>query len=199
MYELFILSKLLHRPMHGYLIHAILNAAIGPFRQLSWGTLYPLMKKLEKSGLIVAVKEPEDDPRGKRRYRTTEAGRTRFFELISSQGAFDSDSSDLFGLKVGCFGHLDLEERRLVLRDYGNYLRQVSAHAQLMAQRVEGESNLPAEERRYALLALEHKRAVADFQLHWIDSLLKKPDALAPKSVKGKPSKARSSYGKSGK
>ena len=69
MYELFILSKLMHRPMHGYLIHAILNSAVGPFRQVSWGTLYPLMKKLENSGLIVAVDEEAEDARGKKRSR----------------------------------------------------------------------------------------------------------------------------------
>ncbi len=186
-YELFILSKLLHRPMHGYLIHAILNSAIGPFRQVSWGTLYPLMKKLENTGLIIAVDAAEDDPRGKKRYRTTEAGRIRFFELMSKQGVFDSDSSDLFGLKVGCFGHLDLEERLLVLKDYRKYLRKVLAHSVEMTARVEGESNLPAEERRFALLALDHKKAVAEAGMHWIDTLLKKPRSLASRAVQSKP------------
>jgi DNA-binding PadR family transcriptional regulator len=191
MYELFILSKLMHRPMHGYLIHAILNSAVGPFRQVSWGTLYPLMKKLENSGLIVAVDEEAEDARGKKRYRTTEAGRRRLFELLSRRGDFDSDSPDLFSLKVGCFGHLDLEERQLVLKDYRDYAARVLAHSEEMTARVEGETNLPAEERRFALLALDHKRAVAEAELHWIDALLKKPRSLASKPVKTKAGSGR--------
>lgn len=191
MYELFILSKLLHRPMHGYLIHAILNSAVGPFRQVSWGTLYPLMKKLEKSGLIIAANKEGGDPRGKKLYRTTQAGRSRFFELIGKQGAFDSDSPDLFSLKVGCFGHLDPEERLLVLRDYRSYIGQVLAHSEAMTLRVQGESNLPPEERRFALLALDHKKAVAEFEMRWIDTLLENPRSLASKPANGKSSLTR--------
>lgn len=172
MYEQFILSKLLHRPMHGYVIQTILNSAVGPFRKVSWGTLYPLMKKLEKAGLIVATDEAGDDPRGKRRYRTTEAGRARFFELMSRRGEFDADTPDLFSLKVGCFGHLDPEGRLLVLKDFREYLGQVLAHCDAMAVRVESENGIPAEERRFALLALQRKRTVADAELRWIDALL---------------------------
>jgi DNA-binding PadR family transcriptional regulator len=141
------------------------------------------MKKLENAGLIVAVDEAADDPRGKKRYRTTEAGRERFFELMSNRGEFDSDSSDLFSLKVGCFGHLDLEERQLVLKDYRNYVARVLAHSEEMTSRVKGESNLPAEERRFALLALNHKRAVAASEMRWLDDLLKKPRSLASKKM----------------
>lgn len=191
MYELFILSKLMHRPMHGYLIHAILNFAIGPFRQVSWGTLYPLMKKLENAGLIVAVDEAGDDPRGKKRYRTTAAGRARFFELMRLRGEFDSDSPDLFSLKVGCFGHLDEEERQLVMKDYRNYLGQVMAHSEAMTSRVESESDLPAEERRFALLALGHKRAVAEAELQWIETLLKEPRSLASRPNKTKAAQSK--------
>jgi len=188
MYELFILSKLLHRPMHGYLIQAILNAAVGPFRRVSWGTLYPLMKKLEKAGFIAAVDEAEDDPRGRKRYRTTQAGRKRFFELIGARGEYDADSPDLFSLRVGCFGHLDLDARLSVLKDYRNYLGQVLAHAQAMTSRVESESSLPSEERRFALLAIEHKKAVTESEFRWIDSLLERPKRLA---ASGKEAKAR--------
>lgn len=179
MYELFILSKLLHRPMHGYLIQAILNSAVGPFRRVSWGTLYPLMKKLEKAGLIVAVDDPGDDPRGRKRYRTTEAGRARFLTLMNRREEYDADSPDLFSLKIGCFGHIDLEARLSVLRDYRQYLSRVLAHSEAMTLRVEIENNLPAEERKFALLALLHKKSSAEAELGWIDSLLENPGRVS--------------------
>lgn len=35
--ELFILGELTGSPMHGYLLHTILNGIIGPTRKISWG------------------------------------------------------------------------------------------------------------------------------------------------------------------
>jgi DNA-binding PadR family transcriptional regulator len=179
MYELFILSKLMHRPMHAYLLQAILNSAVGPFRRVSWGTLYPLMNKLESEGFIVAVDKTGDDPRGKKKYRTTKTGRRRFFALISKQGDFDTDTPDLFSLKVGCFGHLDPEARLSVLADHRNYLSKVLAHVEAMTSRLRGETELPTEEQKFALLALQHKKTAAKAELRWIASLLERPNRLA--------------------
>ena len=40
-YELFVLGELSAGPHHGYLLHSILGKILGPFRQISWGALYP--------------------------------------------------------------------------------------------------------------------------------------------------------------
>jgi DNA-binding PadR family transcriptional regulator len=180
MYELFILSKLLHRPMHPYRLQLILNAAIGPFRTLSWGTLYPLMKRLEKAGYIVAVDESEDDPRGKKRYRATEAGKLRFLQIMNANGEYESDFPSLFRIKLGCFGHISEEARRLILTDYSRYLTEVMEHSSSMVERIKQEPDLPPDETRFALLALEHQRTVSGCELQWIQSLLNKPTVLMP-------------------
>lgn len=190
MYELFILSKLLHRPMHGYLIQTILNSAIGPFRRVSWGTLYPLMKRLEQKGLIVAVDTSEDDPRGKKRYRTTEAGRSRFLELMNRSGDYDADYGDLFRIKLGCFGHVSDEDRRMILEDYRAYQSQIMVHTESMTLRVTQASELPAQEQRFALLGLDHKQKLAEQEILWVDSLLTKPELPAPTATR--PKKGRS-------
>jgi DNA-binding PadR family transcriptional regulator len=170
MYELFILSKLLHRPMHGYLLQTIVNFAIGPFRRLSWGTLYPLMKRLEENGYIVEVDPDEDDPRGKKRYRTTQMGRARFLELMNDSGEENAQSADLFRIKIGCFGHIDSEARLRILKDYRNYLAEVLAHSVRMSKQVGSESGLPPDEKRFALLGLDHQRTAAEAELLWVDS-----------------------------
>ena len=115
MYELFILSKLMHRPMHGYLIQSILNSAIGPVRRMSWGTLYPLMKRLEENGYILAVEEAKDDPRGKKRYLTTDKGRIRFLELMNEPSEPNANSADLFRIIPACFGHLDSKAQKRIV------------------------------------------------------------------------------------
>jgi len=180
MYELFILSKLLHRPMHAYRLQVILNSAIGPFRSLSWGTLYPLMKRLEKAGYIVAVEESQDDPRGKKRYRATEGGRLRFFQIMNSYGEYNADFPNLFLIKLGCFGHIGGEPRRLILQDYERYLTQLIGHSSSMAERIQQEQNMPPDEKRFALLGLEHQEKVSRCELQWIQSLLEKPSLDTP-------------------
>jgi DNA-binding PadR family transcriptional regulator len=174
MYELFILSKLLHRPMHGYLIQTILNAAIGPFRRLSWGTLYPMMKRLEKDGYIAAINGGEDDPRGKKSYRTTEAGRRRFLEMMRTAGGYDADYRDVFRLKLGCFGNVDEDLRLFVLEDYRMCLAELLTYAETMRTRIEQDMAVPAEEKRFAMLGIEHQRALAEAESAWLNSLLAK-------------------------
>jgi DNA-binding PadR family transcriptional regulator len=159
MYELFILSKLLHRPMHGYLIQTILNFAFGPSRRVSWGTL-------------IAAIDAGDDPRGKKQYRTTDAGRTRFLELMNDPGENNAAAADLFRIKVGCFGHVDRETRLRVMSDYRQRLTEVLSHSASMVRRLEAETGLSVKERRFALLSLDHQKAVAHTELLWLDSKL---------------------------
>src|SRR5690349_2906109 len=84
MYELFVLGELMDQPHHGYLLHRILTRLLGPFRQVSWGALYPLIHRLEQEGLIVptaAYEVTDKQARGKQRnvYQITSAGQEGFY------------------------------------------------------------------------------------------------------------------------
>ena len=73
--EVLVLSFLEHGPKHGYqlAVHSE-NAAGGHFR-FKYGTLYPILHKLEKQGLIEGVWSDEG-PRGKRKsYSLTKKGK----------------------------------------------------------------------------------------------------------------------------
>jgi len=174
--------------MHGYLIQTILNFAVGPTRRISWGTLYPLIKRLEENGYIVAIDAEEDDPRGKKRYRTTEAGRVRFIELMNDPGEHNAATADLFRIKLGCFGNVTREVRLRIKADYRNQLTKLVSHSASMTKRIEDESGLLADEKRFALLALDHQKSVAASELHWVettltDSILGKTPAKATKQL----------------
>src|SRR5437588_13030235 len=85
MYELFVLGELMDGPHYGYLLRDILGRLLGPFRHISWGVLYPLIRRLEREGLIVPD-EKTDDRRSesiqgnqqRKQYRITETGQRRF-------------------------------------------------------------------------------------------------------------------------
>lgn len=67
LYELFILGELMNNPMHGYLLHQILNGIVGPTRKVSWGAIYPLIHGMLADGLIEQV--PDEQPEGAKQGR----------------------------------------------------------------------------------------------------------------------------------
>jgi DNA-binding PadR family transcriptional regulator len=174
MYELFILGKLMHRPMHGYLIQSIINAALGPFRRLSWGTLYPLLRKLEHGGLIAVQGGKSGDRRGTRNYQTTTRGKARFFELMRLPMEHETESRDLFRVKLSNFGHIGSKDRRLILADYRTNLAAIVRHSEAMAGEVMKAPGLAAAERPYVLKAIDHQRNIAASEITWVDALIQK-------------------------
>jgi len=170
MYELFILGKLMHRPMHGYVLQSIINAALGPFRRLSWGTLYPLLRRLEEAGYIAAQRGKSIDGRGTRNYRTTAPGRNRFFELMRSP--IDGDYRDVFRIKVSNFGHIKKADQQMILEDYRTFLEAIVNHSEAMAREVVNAPGLITSERPYVLLAVDHQRHLAASEIAWLDALI---------------------------
>lgn len=174
MYELFILGKLLHRPMHGYMLQSIVNAALGPFRRLSWGTLYPLLRKLEQSGFIAARGGRSSDKRGIRNYKTTPRGRTRFLELMRSAGDPGGEYRDLFRMKLSNFGHVGIEDQRSILAEYRALLARIISHSEAMDSAVLNAPSLAVAERPYVLKSIDHQRHLAACEIAWVDALAQK-------------------------
>ncbi len=140
MYELIILGKLMRYPAHGYLIAKIINDMIGPYAHVSNGRLYPLLSKLEKSGLIALHigKEHDQGDRQLRRYEITDAGRRRFHELMMNTTANPGEYQKLFTQKAAYFMHLKPVERLRLIDHYSNYCQahilHLTAEAEDMAR-----------------------------------------------------------------
>jgi DNA-binding PadR family transcriptional regulator len=149
------------------------------------------MKRLESEGYIVLADKGAGDPRGKKRYRTTEAGRLRFLELMTKSGEYDADYNYLFRLKLGCFGNVDEDTRRLVLEDYRMYLAQVLAHSEAMENMVSRAPEVLAEERRFALLGLSHQKTVTAFEIEWVDSLIETREIMIPAAPSKRPARRK--------
>ena len=142
MYELIILSHLMLQPAHGYLIASIINDSIGPYARISNGRLYPLLAKLEKTGLIALYTKAPDGQQGDRQLRTyeiTEAGRRRFHELMMNTTSNPGEYQKLFLQKVTMFELLKSSERLRLIDHYINYCQahvlHITAEADDLAQR----------------------------------------------------------------
>ena len=76
---LLVLASLMSGPKHGYAIICDIEAQIG--KRLGPGTLYGIIARLEKSGLIRALRAEE---RGRRPYSITAAGKDAFKDEVES-------------------------------------------------------------------------------------------------------------------
>lgn len=84
--ELLILSELDRAPMHGYQIALEIEERSDGYFPFNHGTLYPILHRLEKDGLIAGQWSDPERGRPRKEYALTEAGRTHRAELIAGWG-----------------------------------------------------------------------------------------------------------------
>jgi PadR family transcriptional regulator, regulatory protein PadR len=75
--DLLILSTLALLPLHGYGIGQRIEQMSGGVFQVTLGSLYPALQRLERDGLIEAEWRATENNRRARYYRLTAAGRRR--------------------------------------------------------------------------------------------------------------------------
>jgi DNA-binding PadR family transcriptional regulator len=115
--ELAILGLLFETPVHGYELRKQLSTRLGGLRVVSYGSLYPALRRLTRAGLIAEETSSEAagwSRRGRRVYRITAEGKERFAELLADSGpqAFDDDG---FGVHVAFFSRTPAEIRVRIL------------------------------------------------------------------------------------
>ena len=116
MLEFAILGLLHQAPMHGYELRKQLSQVLGGLRSISYGSLYPALKRLHAAGYVTTDEPdprallPADAPpltgrRGKVVYTITAEGKERFHELVSQAGPEAYDDGGLFGVRLAFFRH----------------------------------------------------------------------------------------------
>jgi DNA-binding PadR family transcriptional regulator len=185
MLELAVLGLLKERDMHGYELRKQLGAMLGPFWQVSWGSLYPALRRLAKVGAVAKLSEPKTPRRatrsqrtrtekttkatltsGRRRnvYRITKTGEALFTQLLEESAA--AVDAEHFTLKLAFFRYLQPEMRLALLERRRAYLQEKLAQFR---------SNLRDYRERidsYALSLQNHSMAATQSDIEWIDELI---------------------------
>jgi DNA-binding PadR family transcriptional regulator len=186
MYELIILSLLMQKPIHGYLISKIINDIIGPIAKVSHGWLYPRLTKLEEEGLIAASLEGDEGKKGERQLRTyhiTEDGRKRFHELMMDTTSNPGEYAKFFWQKVSFLGYLHPAERLHLIDHYINYCQTHILHLKDQSKNlVEGKVQYHAmdiSQLDWTLHVLRRSTSHWQVDLEYANSLREKEMALA--------------------
>ncbi len=178
----FAVLGLLHEaPMHGYELRRRLNAALGVFRALSFGTLYPCLKALLAEGLITEDPSAPPSP-GKRpriTYTLTAAGRTHFAELArrADPGSWEDEG---FDVRMAFFSLTDREVRLRILEGRRSRLEE-----RLSTMRT---SSLASRERLDSWTAAlqRHGEESTEREVRWLSELID-AEHTAPRSAVARP------------
>lgn len=166
MLDLALLGLLKERAMHGYELKRQLGQRLGFFWTVSFGSLYPTLKKLESRGCVERV--PDTDARSRRRqvYRITPSGEEHFLELIE-QGSSSAWEEDKFPLRFAFFGYLPTETRVWLLQRRRDYLEERLTEGRAGLTRARRGRSDP-----YTLSLMRHGVEQTEHDLAWIDELL---------------------------
>lgn len=183
MLELPVLGLLKERAMHGYELRKQLGAMLGPFWQVSWGSLYPTLRRLAKAEAVekLADEKPKRTPKatrgtkpaatlspGRRKtvYRITPIGEAMFREMLEETAA--SVDTEHFTLKLAFFRYLQPETRLALLERRRAYLQeklaQFKANLRDYRERIDS----------YTLSMQNHSMASTQSDIEWIEELIQK-------------------------
>lgn len=196
MLELAILGLLTEQELHGYEIRRRLREELGLFANVSFGSLYPALSRLERSGALATVNEEDHanlvpmtgslsgeraalrgrrpvaarGRRGRKVYRVTDEGRRQFATLLATE-PHGGDDARSFGLRLAFARYLPPQARlRLLERHRAQLLDRLTA-----ARRTAGGGHLD----RYTRSLVEHAAESIERDVAWLDGLI---DAERPPS-----------------
>jgi DNA-binding PadR family transcriptional regulator len=160
--ELAVLGLLHESPLHGYELRKRLNLLLGWGRLLSYGSLYPALKRLLRAGWITEVAAPAAVSRRQRIvYQITPAGRQYFGEEITDDGPA-SWEDDSFNTRFAFFSRTDADVRLRVLEGRRSRLQERLDRARHAAG---GDDRYLSELRRHSIESVER-------EVKWLGDLI---------------------------
>jgi DNA-binding PadR family transcriptional regulator len=177
MLEFAILGLLQQSPMHGYELRKELAALLGGLRSISYGSLYPALKRLQAAGLIASDEPtprallPADAPaltgrRGKVVYAITAEGKERFAELVSQTGPEAYDDEGRFGVHLAFFRHTAADVRLRILEGRRRTVERQRDRLMDSLRRTQEKLD------RYTLELQRHGLDSVDREVRWLTELI---------------------------
>ena len=189
MLELAVLGLLSEQPRHGYELKKRLSETLGSLWGISFGSLYPALRRLERAGAIEEIDEesagggpvatfvPTGSLKGelaaarlrrrvrstrrtRKAYQITDAGRELFRQLLTEE---TGDDERAFAVKLSYCRYLDPAARLAFLER-----RRAQLTQRLLTERKPTTRVID----RYTRSLLEHRATSTEHDLDWVDELI---------------------------
>ena len=176
MLELAILGLLKESSMHGYQLKKRLTDTLGSFWQVSYGSLYPALKRLQKQEAVEMIFPKEEVGRRKNVYRITAKGEATFAELLERAGQ-DATTDDAFSVRLAFFKYLKPETRIRLLERRRAFLDGRSSTLKDSLHRAKETID------NYTLSLMNHQLAATEDDIRWLDDLIQAERRLVKPAV----------------
>ncbi len=163
MIEIATLGLLQKQPLHGYRLKQQLELFMGSCISVNYGTIYPLLKRLQTQGLISISSEAGETGSSRKIYQITAAGRQQWKQqmLEHPQESWVNGRSR-FLIKFFFFGYLDSNERIKLLK-----------HRLMLCQlRLENLEMEKLAADHYQTSALAYCKTVVQAEIYWLTAQL---------------------------
>ncbi|MBI9043441.1 MAG: PadR family transcriptional regulator [Anaerolineaceae bacterium] len=171
--RLILLGLLRDKPLYGYEIKQIVEAEMGTWTSIAFGSIYFALKKLRAEGFVEKIGTEKDGDRPSRHiYQITEAGKREFQRLLVL--IWQEVESPHFDLDVGWYflESLSKEEIRNYLEMRVESLRQMMDEQKASQDLTMTQIKMP----RYLNEVFEHSLVHIRAELAWTMSLIEKMD-----------------------
>jgi len=165
MIELAILGLLKEHPMHGYQLNRELSEQLGGLWRVSYGSLYPSLRRLERAGAISSEPGGGSGARRKTVYAITDEGERLFLELLQEPPHEGQTEDTRFRVRMAFFRYLPPETRVRVLERRRQGLQERLAE-------VKAHLRDPAVTDNYQRALMEHARAATEADIAWLTDLI---------------------------
>lgn len=169
--EFAVLGLLHDSPMHGYELRKRLNSVLGSFRAISYGSLYPCLKRLLGQGMISEI-GPADagapaltGRRSKIVYQLTAEGKERFQSLLGETGP-EAWDDERFDVHFAFFSRTDRDVRMRILQ--GRRSRMEERLASLKTSASKGAERVDD----YTAELARHGLDSAEREVRWLTELI---------------------------
>lgn len=180
MLELAILGLLKERSMHGYQLSKRLTDALGGFWRVSYGSLYPTIRRLEQEGAVERVFDQLEVGRRKNVYRITERGEELFLDLLEEAGGASASEENPFRVRLAFFKYLAPDTRIRVLERRRAFLEErLSSIRSSLAAVGEGHDT-------YTLSLMQHGLDATESDIAWLNGLIAAERRQATTTLKAK-------------
>ena len=179
--ELAVLGLLHETPLHGYELRKRLNTVLGWGRVLSYGSLYPALKKMLKAGWIAEDLSSAPATVSRRQrivYALTPTGEERFTTLMAEAGpsAWEDDN---FDVRFAFFSRTDMEIRLRILEGRRARLEERLERVQSQLDRTQQQMD------RYATELQRHGVESVEREVRWLSDMInaeRHGEAIAPQT-----------------
>ncbi len=125
MLELAILGALKEKPMYGYELKKRLSYLLGHLWKISYGSLYPGLKRLEAKNAVERAYTVKAKTRNRYVYRITPEGEETFqLLLVDTRKNSEITDADKFSIRLAFFQYMEPEMRLWLLERRRNYLEE---------------------------------------------------------------------------